>query len=123
MLKSFYWIQNQMRIRLNRWQKSVASDLKLPLTEPLKRSPERLLQNLKKKNWKSLPITTINLIPAYQVSLVINSVYKKNFFDFKNEHRVEYAKELLLNKSYNSITAFDSSTPEKAEVGISPHLF
>jgi len=43
-------------------------------------------------------------IPLYQISWVINNIFKKNFNDFVNEYRVEEFKKKLSNPDNNHLT-------------------
>lgn len=56
-------------------------------------------------------------ISTHQLSYVINQGFNENFFQFINRHRVEKAKELLVNKNMNNYTimgiAFESGFNSK----------
>jgi AraC-like DNA-binding protein len=43
-------------------------------------------------------------ISHHLLSETINTIFKENFFQFINRHRVEYAAQLLLNKKYAHLT-------------------
>ena len=71
---------------------------------------ERLIHSMEKdrlflqKGCTIQQIATNTSIPLHHLSHILNSRLNKNFFDFINEYRVEEAKRMLCNKSYNQLT-------------------
>lgn len=75
-------------------------------TEQLKKNIEELIQN--KEILSDLDLNLSNFSKKinekeYIVSQVINSIYNKNFQEFINSYRIEYAKTILLQKPENKI--------------------
>lgn len=57
--------------------------------------------------WKDAELSISKLsnqtaIPKHQLSEVLNEYLGKSFYEFVNEYRVEYAKQLLMNKDYSN---------------------
>ena len=131
------------------------SELKdlLTITECKKESPKRVSENrmaeIDKKlqilikleklyldNDLSLPKLAKNLdASCNETSFVINELYRDNFYNFINKHRIEEAKNLLLSKKYSQLNilgiAYESgfnskttfNTTFKKYTGFSPTQF
>lgn len=85
--------------------KYVKSGLK---REDAKSYVENLIQYMDdSKVWKDSELSIAKLasqtsISKHQLSEVLNEYLGKNFYVFVNEYRVEYAKQLLMNKEYSN---------------------
>lgn len=85
--------------------KYVKSGLK---SEDAKSYVENLIKYMDdSKVWKDSELSIAKLasqtsISKHQLSEVLNEYLGKNFYVFVNEYRVEYAKQLLMNKEYSN---------------------
>lgn len=101
----------------------------------------RLLEQMRAEQLFKDPLLTLNSlskrtnIPEKEITTLLNSELKKNFYTFVNELRVEAVKEMLLNPKYEHLKiislAYDSGFNSKAtfnrifkqQVGMTPLEF
>ena len=111
--KEIYPIEEKQReelISINNEDESEEVKRKLISDEELLRIKEELEKVMQKeKPYLDSELNLIKLsellsVSTHHLSYVINTGFQKNFFQFVNEYRIDYAKKLLKNENANKLS-------------------